>query len=415
MLCRIGTIAVLVLTLGLAGRATPSAGSALITIIGLNSQAPSSLIVAANTRTLLVAGTSTKQQLTLTLVGVDSHKVLTSLTRGLLGSPSPSLALSERTKRAFVTAGYTFGSPETGIVDTATGRFIGTVRSTHAAGRPTAGTSYDVGQSAVAVDDHLDHLFVLNRVTVEDKTDNSVAMLDTTTGDLLHLAQLGAKDVPVAEALSAKHDLLYVAADWSNRVYTIDARNGSIVRSTAVGANPCAVAVDAVDDRVVVVNEAAPTSLSVLDGATGRLLKTIPLGVQISMVPPCSLAVDDRTGNVFVPGQGSVKDGVPIANGRIAMVDVKALRRLLIAVVGVGPIAEASSHSRLVVANYGNWLKHAGGSISILDSSSGRVISQLAVAGNPTAVAADERTGQVFVSLERGANGTDGAIAVLRL
>jgi DNA-binding beta-propeller fold protein YncE len=69
---------------------------------------------------------------------------------------------------------------------------------------------------------------------------------------------------------------------------------GSMVRTSDLGGNPLAVAVDERIGRAFVLNNAGG-SLSVLDTATGTLFKTETIGRD-----PLALAMDEPTGHVFV-------------------------------------------------------------------------------------------------------------------
>jgi YVTN family beta-propeller protein len=89
-----------------------------------------------------------------------------------------------------------------------------------------------------------------------------------------------------------------------------DASKGRMLRTVAVGKNPRAIAIDKRHGRVFVltagdadpVRACIPTehgAVSVLDARTGRVLRTIPIGVA-----PRAIAVDERTGRAFVLNAG---------------------------------------------------------------------------------------------------------------
>jgi YVTN family beta-propeller protein len=93
---------------------------------------------------------------------------------------------------------------------------------------------------------------------------------------------------------------VFVANQDDNSVSMVDAASGRIVRTVALGLRPCVLAVDQRRDRVVVltgeefVRSAPAGQVQVLDGRTGRLLHTVAVGADAS-----ALAVDGGTGNVF--------------------------------------------------------------------------------------------------------------------
>ncbi len=108
-------------------------------------------------------------------------------------------------------------------------------------------------------------------------------------------------------------------------VFMLDASSGAIIRTVDVGLNPLMGAVDEQRGRVYVLSRGPLTmqsdtaytsgyapvgagSVSVLDAASGQLLRTIPVGVD-----PHGLAVDERTGHVIVVVGGGTID-VPNAD-----------------------------------------------------------------------------------------------------
>ena len=121
------------------------------------------------------------------------------------------------------------------------------------------------------------------------------------------------------------HDSTVVSGE-AGTVFMLDASGGAIIHSVDVGLNPL---MGAVDDRrglVYVLSRGSLTTLpdttytdavdapagagsvSVLDAASGRLLRTIPVGVD-----PHGLAIDERTGHVIVVTGGGTID-VPDAD-----------------------------------------------------------------------------------------------------
>jgi len=103
-------------------------------------------------------------------------------------------------------------------------------------------------------------------------------------------------------------------------VFMLDASSGAIIRTVDVGLNPLMGAVDEQRGRVYVLSRGPLTmqpdrvytsgyapvgvgSVSVLDAASGQVLRTIPVGVD-----PHSLAVDGHTGHVIVVAGGGTID-----------------------------------------------------------------------------------------------------------
>ncbi len=186
---------------------------------------------------------------------------------------------------------------------------------------------------------------------------------------------------------------------------------GRVVR---VGIDPFALAVDGQTRRVFVVNNgssygrhAHQGSVSVLDAATGSMRPTIPLGLLTKAgsggtpLTPQSIAVDERSGRVFVISAG-VLDAVtsaPLGRGWVNVLDGVTGRVLNRSTVGVAPAAIAvdAASGRVFVVNNGD------ATMSVLDGATGRVLRTVAVGTPyPQAAAIDTRTGHVFVASAGG-------------
>jgi DNA-binding beta-propeller fold protein YncE len=84
----------------------------------------------------------------------------------------------------------------------------------------------------------------------------------------------------------------------------LDARSGRILRTIPLGLTPTALAVDERTGSVFVLTwmpvfhgsgMLSPAVVSVLDARTGAVLRTVPVGLSAA-----ALAVDERTGQAFV-------------------------------------------------------------------------------------------------------------------
>jgi YVTN family beta-propeller protein len=88
-------------------------------------------------------------------------------------------------------------------------------------------------------------------------------------------------------------------------VAILDGRTGTVLRQVPIAANPLAIAVDSQTGRVLVTSAGkvdgatslplGPGMLSVLDGATGRVLRTVPVGVD-----PSDVQIDARARRAVV-------------------------------------------------------------------------------------------------------------------
>jgi YVTN family beta-propeller protein len=204
---------------------------------------------------------------------------------------------------------------------------------------------------AVAVDQQSGAVFVIT-------ADTSVSILDLRHRTVVSTTVLS-QDLR-ALAVDARTHRVFVANDLAGTVSVLDARSGANLRTLTVGSRPSAIAVDERKGRVYVVND-GDNSLSILDAHSGTPLQTVAVGQN-----PDAVAVDARTGRVYVASAGATD-----AAGNT-----------------VGP-----------------------GSIEVLDAHSGQIARTMAVGIAPSAVAVDERTGDVFVVNAGGSVSRPGAWA----
>jgi YVTN family beta-propeller protein len=139
-------------------------------------------------------------------------------------------------------------------------------------------------------------------VVVQGRGGEGVSMLDARDGAILRTVAVGA--YPDAVATDARAGRVFVTDMMSGTVSVLDARSGIVLRTVAVGRSPEGLAVDSQTERVFVANVDANT-VSMLDARSGALLRTITAGHR-----PSEVAVDARLGRVFVADQ--IDNGVSV-------------------------------------------------------------------------------------------------------
>ena len=90
---------------------------------------------------------------------------------------------------------------------------------------------------------------------------------------------------------------IYVASRDTSQVFEVDEHTGALIRKIAVGLQPFGVAVNSTTNKIYVANFASDT-LSVISGATGKVIKTIsfaPFG------EPTYVAINEITNHIYVP------------------------------------------------------------------------------------------------------------------
>lgn len=169
-----------------------------------------------------------------------------------------------------------------------------------------------------------------------DETTNRVFV---TAGDLQQLDVLDARtgrrlrtvrhmDSPACPAVDARTGRVYIALDGpgmpgsratTSQVAILDGRSGAVMRRVGVAANPGALAVDSRTGHVLVSSIGlvgrlgVPRgfgTLSVLDGVSGQVVRTIQTGVT-----PTDVAIDGRAGRAVVVNSASDVNGygLPVA------------------------------------------------------------------------------------------------------
>jgi len=238
-----------------------------------------------------------------------------------------------------------------------------------------------------------------------------VAVLDATTGALLHSISLGgAHAFARAVAVDARTGVVVaIGADVADspvaeqdRVCFLGTRRGRVLRSLPVALTGMEqLLVDSQTRRIIVAGDApsrtgqaAGGRVLVLDEATGRLLRTVSVGPGWFY----GLAADDARGHIFVVNSQTPAPvqivGVVNPPGSVTMLDSRSGALLHRETVGQVPAAiavdEATAHA--FVANA------LSDTVSVLDTRRGTVVTTVAVGPAPRAVAVDSRAGHVFVA-----------------
>jgi len=314
--------------------------------------------------------------------------------------------VDEQTGRAFV---LNNGDSSVSVLDTRTGALLGTVPLKSPRSGPVA--------TSMTVDARAGRVAIINH-------DKSVSALDARTGRLVYTVPGGgASDSVVVDTRTGR---IFVS-NWGdfavsprrpdvdvfkggNTVTVLDTRTGRHVGTIHVNGNPFAMAVDERTGRVFVKSDGdgfpGYTKLvSTLDGTSGRLLCAVAVAHDPRGQNPSQgagdIVVDDQSGRVFVSS--------PYADS-VSMLDATS-GRLLRTVGGThpGPMAVDARAGRVFVLNGGGG-GTPNGMVSILDSVTGRVVGNTPVgrmsAGTPVTPVVDTRTGRVFVANDGGGTGS---------
>ncbi len=205
------------------------------------------------------------------------------------------MAVSTRTGRIFVAT-----SDDT--VDTLDGR-DGTVLRTVKAGIAAGGNV--VPTAVMAVDDHGGRVFVLDN-GLGAAINGTVSVLDAASGRLVRRVVVGPE--PTAVSVDEQTGRAFVTS--SNSISVIDTRRLTLLRTITIGAGsaPLVSGAPVVDaGRVYVTTYIGGESVSILDAASGRLLRTVALHSAPDLV-----LMDAVTGRLFTIGA----DGIGVLDER---------------------------------------------------------------------------------------------------
>jgi len=312
--------------------------------------------------------------------------------------------VDEQTGRAFI---LNNGDSSVSVLDTRTGAPLGIVSFKSPRSGPVA--------VSMTIDARAGRVIIINH-------DKSVSALDAWTGRLLYTVPSGGASQQVV--VNTRTGRIFVS-NWGdfavsprrpdvdvfkggNTVTVIDTRTGRHVGTIHVNGNPSAMAVDERTGRVFVYSDGdgfpGYTKLvSTLDGASGRLLRAVvvahdPRGPNMPSQGAGDIVVDDQSGHVFV--SSAYADSV-------SMLDATS-GRLLRTVGGTrpGPMAVDTHTRRVFVLNGGGGTSN--GVVTILDSATGRVVGNTPVGrlALPVTPVVDTRTGRVFVANDGGGTGS---------
>jgi YVTN family beta-propeller protein len=328
--------------------------------------------VDARTQRVFVANLGSN---TVSMLDAASGTVLATITV----APHPSaLAVATTAGRVFAVSDH--GTPDaTGrvsVLDANSGRLLRTV-------------AVGEGEHALAVHEGTGRVFVTNGA------DASVSLLDARSGRVLRTVAVG--QGPQALAVHKRAGRVFVTNAGDGSVSVLDARSGRVLRTTSVGQNPLDVAVVASLKHVFVANgglwhsglQVTPGSVSVLDERSGAVVHTVHVPVGGS---PGPLAVDERTGYVFVANR---------VNNSVSLVDAASGRVVRTVALGLPPraIAVDPRRGRVVVLTSEEFVPSApAGQVQVLEGRTGRLLHTVAVGADASALALDERTGKVFAT-----------------
>lgn len=311
-----------------------------------------------------------------------------------VGNGPDAIAVDARLGHAFVLKNMRYSAGAVSMLDTRSGAVLRTV-------------DVDQGPQAIAVDQQTNRIFVSALGSAGSVNNGSISVLDARTGNLLRTIPV---PHPTAMALDARTHRLFVldtaGAAPTGGVLIFDTRGGALLRALHMGGFPFAIAVDQRANRVFVVNF-ANGSVSVLDARTGSRLRTTQLGASWprSGDAATAIAVDERSGRVFI---------TTLQSANAYMLDARTGTLLRTFAVGQNPLAIAvdGRGGRVLITTEGavdqfdNPVQR--GAVYVFAVATGALIGVARAGTYPAAVAIDGATGRAFIF-----NMADASVSVI--
>lgn len=256
----------------------------------------------------------------------------------------------------------------------------------------------DVGASpwAAAADPAVGRVFVVNRSSGSGAFSGSsgfgfgagsVTVLDAQTGEAIRSSPVGPD--PRAIAVDARAHRVFVTNDDGSSVSVLDARTGLPLATTQVGARPHAVAVDARTGRIFVANTGDRT-LSILAGARASVARTLHLAAASDRAVAVA---DSRSGRLFIGDAQS-----------IAMLDSRTGKIVATTALGADatPLEGQSAVAMAVDEAAGRLYALTGASLVVLDAANGHLLDTLVIKGRAAALALDNRRHRILIAIAGG-------------
>jgi uncharacterized repeat protein (TIGR01451 family) len=204
-----------------------------------------------------------------------------------VGSNPQGVALDPLTQRAYVT----LGDGNLVVIDTSENRILSTV-------------PVGLEPQGVAVNPTTGLVYVAN------SGEGTVSVVDGATYRVVDAIRGFVR--PCGLAVDEVTDRIYISDAGADCLAVVDGKTNEIVRRVPVGSYPDAVAVDSDADRLYVVN-AGEGTLSVIEGTSLEAICVI----SITQGPLLGMAVDERTGQVYVVYLVSpLRRGIAVIDGR---------------------------------------------------------------------------------------------------
>lgn len=259
-------------------------------------------------------------------------------------------------------------APTTRVLPTATGRAAATSMATE--------INLDESPHGIAVDPESRLAFIANY------NDSSVSVVNLDSNSIVRKLSVGAQ--PQNVLVDTASGLLLVGCDGVPAVQIYDLRGYNLVGSVSTGKGPIRMAVHSAQ-RVAYAVAQGSSKMEVISLTNYKLVKTVEVGKS-----PRVVAVDERGDIAYVGHWDSTL---------VSMVGLGTQQKVGELTVGRNPngIAIAAEGRKAFVASFGDG-KDGGGSVSVIDLDTRKVVKTLGVDSGPSRVVVDESASVAYVS-----------------
>ena len=239
--------------------------------------------------------------------------------------------------------------------------------------------------------------------------------------------RIGVGHRPVALAVNAKTNRIYVANNESGSISVLDGSAGTVAATLDVGANPYELAVDTASNKILVSNTFSDV-ITVIDGATNSLSRRKAGSAD-------AIEVDENTGEVLLLGyENENLSALNATSGAVSKVKVgihqwgmaldRERRAIYLTMSGsaelaiidqksgeVRKVATGETPCALVLNPMTATLyivNHTGDSVTVVNAAHRIVIATVAVGHQPQGIALDAKRNRIYV-----ANRGDSSVSVI--
>lgn len=206
---------------------------------------------------------------------------------------------------------------------------------------------------------------------------------------------------PSSIAVNHKTNLVYVVNRNSDTVSVINATANTLVDTISVGFGPLDVAVNSDTNLVYVVNIANSTYVTVLDGTTSKVLKTINIGDRHDIYDIGGIAVNEKTNRIYILLETAAD---PLSYASIAVIDGRThsveqtftVARLGFDIDVPERVRDISVNSKanliFIILSFGD--------LYVIDGASNSIFPKISIGYDkgPNKIEVNEETGIVYVS-----------------